>query len=98
MKPRGQELPGAMADCRPFSPGDAMGHGGWDFNDLETCAQRVYRKANLSAEGKNDFAGKGGASANNTFIGTITVTVDQSSGKAEARKSPVRKLEKKNPQ
>ena len=34
-------------------------------------------KANFAAGGKNDFAGKGGASANNTFTGTITVTVDQ---------------------
>ena len=34
-------------------------------------------KTSLSGEGKNDFAGKGGASANNTFTGTITVTVNQ---------------------
>lgn len=34
-------------------------------------------RADLAAEGKNDFAGKGGANANNTFSGTITVTVGQ---------------------
>lgn len=34
-------------------------------------------KTELSGEGKNDFAGRGGASANNTFTGTITVTVNQ---------------------
>ena len=34
-------------------------------------------KANVGANGKNDFAGKGGATANNTFTGTITVTVNQ---------------------
>ncbi|WNN46033.1 MULTISPECIES: flagellar basal body L-ring protein FlgH [Winslowiella] len=34
-------------------------------------------KTALAGEGKNDFAGKGGASANNTFTGTITVTVNQ---------------------
>ena len=32
-------------------------------------------KADFEAEGKNDFAGKGGAAARNTFTGTITVTV-----------------------
>ncbi|PKH27005.1 flagellar basal body L-ring protein FlgH [Enterobacterales bacterium CwR94] len=34
-------------------------------------------RATLAGEGKNDFAGKGGASANNTFTGTITVTVNE---------------------
>ncbi len=34
-------------------------------------------KAALDANGKNDFAGKGGATASNTFSGTITVTVKQ---------------------
>lgn len=34
-------------------------------------------RADITAEGKNDFAGKGGANANNTFSGTLTVTVDQ---------------------
>ena len=34
-------------------------------------------KTNVDASGKNDFAGKGGATANNTFTGTITVTVNQ---------------------
>ncbi|WP_075180986.1 flagellar basal body L-ring protein FlgH [Pantoea sp. 1.19] len=34
-------------------------------------------RATVAAEGKNDFAGKGGASANNTFTGTITVTVNE---------------------
>ncbi|OON40965.1 flagellar basal body L-ring protein [Izhakiella australiensis] len=34
-------------------------------------------RADVSGEGKNDFAGKGGATANNTFTGTITVTVNQ---------------------
>ena len=34
-------------------------------------------KADFEAEGKNDFAGKGGAAARNTFTGTITVTVNQ---------------------
>ncbi len=34
-------------------------------------------RADIAAEGKNDFAGKGGATANNTFTGTITVTVSQ---------------------
>jgi len=34
-------------------------------------------KASAEASGKNDFEGKGGASANNTFTGTITVTVNQ---------------------
>ncbi|QKJ86762.1 Flagellar L-ring protein FlgH [Paramixta manurensis] len=34
-------------------------------------------KTALDGAGKNDFAGKGGASANNTFTGTITVTVNQ---------------------
>ncbi len=34
-------------------------------------------KATLDASGKNTFAGKGGATANNTFTGTITVTVNQ---------------------
>ncbi|WJV56079.1 flagellar basal body L-ring protein FlgH [Prodigiosinella aquatilis] len=34
-------------------------------------------RAAFDGSGKNDFAGKGGASANNTFSGTITVTVDR---------------------
>ncbi|HBV39241.1 MAG TPA: flagellar basal body L-ring protein FlgH [Erwinia sp.] len=34
-------------------------------------------KTNFDASGKNTFAGKGGATANNTFIGVITVTVNQ---------------------
>ncbi len=34
-------------------------------------------KTALDGTGKNDFNGKGGASANNTFTGTITVTVKQ---------------------
>lgn len=34
-------------------------------------------KASLDAKGNNDFTGKGGASAKNTFTGTITVTVNQ---------------------
>lgn len=34
-------------------------------------------KWDLEANGKNDFAGKGGAAARNTFTGTITVTVNQ---------------------
>ncbi|CAK9884675.1 MAG: Flagellar L-ring protein [Candidatus Erwinia impunctatus] len=34
-------------------------------------------KTDVDASGKSDFAGKGGASANNTFTGTITVTVNQ---------------------
>lgn len=34
-------------------------------------------KTNIDASGTNDFAGKGGATANNTFTGTITVTVNQ---------------------
>ncbi|MCU5775410.1 flagellar basal body L-ring protein FlgH [Erwiniaceae bacterium BAC15a-03b] len=34
-------------------------------------------KTSVAGEGKNDFTGKGGASANNTFTGTITVTVNQ---------------------
>ena len=34
-------------------------------------------KTNIDASGKTDFAGKGGATANNTFTGTITVTVNQ---------------------
>ncbi|MBW7984775.1 flagellar basal body L-ring protein FlgH [Enterobacillus tribolii] len=34
-------------------------------------------RADMEASGSNDFAGKGGANANNTFSGTITVTVDQ---------------------
>ncbi|RWR01923.1 flagellar basal body L-ring protein [[Pantoea] beijingensis] len=34
-------------------------------------------KLAVDGSGKNDFTGKGGASANNTFIGTITVTVNQ---------------------
>ena len=34
-------------------------------------------KTSIDGAGKNDFAGKGGASANNTFTGTITVTVNQ---------------------
>lgn len=34
-------------------------------------------KANTSISGKNDFSGKGGAAAKNTFSGTITVTVKQ---------------------
>lgn len=34
-------------------------------------------KAIAAGEGSNDFRGKGGASANNTFTGTITVTVNQ---------------------
>ncbi|MTD25400.1 flagellar basal body L-ring protein FlgH [Erwinia sorbitola] len=34
-------------------------------------------KTTLDGAGKNDFAGKGGATANNTFTGTITVTVNQ---------------------
>ncbi|MDC9592666.1 flagellar basal body L-ring protein FlgH [Xenorhabdus sp. IM139775] len=33
-------------------------------------------KTDLSMEGNNEFGGKGGANANNTFRGTITVTVD----------------------
>ncbi|WP_241595827.1 flagellar basal body L-ring protein FlgH [Rosenbergiella epipactidis] len=32
-------------------------------------------KANFDGSGGNDFSGKGGASANNTFTGTITVSV-----------------------
>ncbi len=34
-------------------------------------------RANTSITGKNDFAGKGGAAARNTFSGTLTVTVKQ---------------------
>lgn len=34
-------------------------------------------KADASLSGTNDFAGKGGAAAKNTFSGTITVTVKQ---------------------
>lgn len=34
-------------------------------------------KANTTVSGKNDFSGKGGAAAKNTFSGTITVTVKQ---------------------
>ncbi|WP_036771454.1 flagellar basal body L-ring protein FlgH [Photorhabdus australis] len=34
-------------------------------------------KTDLGMEGENTFGGKGGANANNTFRGTITVTVDQ---------------------
>ncbi|MEQ9888054.1 flagellar basal body L-ring protein FlgH [Pectobacterium zantedeschiae] len=34
-------------------------------------------RAALDATGTNDFSGKGGANANNTFSGTITVTVGQ---------------------
>ncbi len=34
-------------------------------------------KADLDAGGTNDFDGKGGATAKNTFTGTITVTVQQ---------------------
>lgn len=34
-------------------------------------------KAAVDGSGKNTFAGKGGATANNTFTGTITVTVNQ---------------------
>lgn len=34
-------------------------------------------KADFKAEGKNDFSGKGGAAARNTFTGTITVTVNE---------------------
>ncbi len=34
-------------------------------------------KADVNTNGTNDFAGKGGATAQNTFTGTITVTVDQ---------------------
>ncbi|TKI08293.1 flagellar basal body L-ring protein FlgH [Martelella alba] len=34
-------------------------------------------KVDLDTTGTNDFSGKGGASAQNTFTGTITVTVDQ---------------------
>lgn len=34
-------------------------------------------KADFEAEGKNDFTGKGGAAARNTFTGTITVTVNE---------------------
>lgn len=34
-------------------------------------------KADVNTNGTNDFSGKGGATAQNTFTGTITVTVDQ---------------------
>lgn len=34
-------------------------------------------RANTAIEGSNDFTGKGGAAAKNTFSGTITVTVKQ---------------------
>lgn len=34
-------------------------------------------RADMGMEGNSDFGGKGGANANNTFKGTITVTVDQ---------------------
>ena len=34
-------------------------------------------KADFKAEGSNDFSGKGGAAARNTFTGTITVTVNE---------------------
>lgn len=34
-------------------------------------------RANTTISGKNDFSGKGGAAAQNTFSGTITVTVKQ---------------------
>ncbi len=34
-------------------------------------------RADMSASGDNGFNGKGGANANNTFSGTLTVTVDQ---------------------
>lgn len=33
------------------------------------------QKADLDVKGSNDFDGKGGASAKNTFTGTMTVTV-----------------------
>lgn len=34
-------------------------------------------RANTAISGKNDFSGKGGAAAQNTFSGTLTVTVKQ---------------------
>ncbi len=34
-------------------------------------------RTDMGMEGNSDFGGKGGANANNTFKGTITVTVDQ---------------------
>ncbi|WP_312629418.1 flagellar basal body L-ring protein FlgH [Scandinavium sp.] len=34
-------------------------------------------RANTAVSGKNDFSGKGGAAAKNTFNGTITVTVQE---------------------
>ena len=34
-------------------------------------------KLDFDAQGKNDFSGKGGAAARNTFTGTITVTVNE---------------------
>lgn len=34
-------------------------------------------RANMEASGENQFNGKGGANANNTFSGTITVTVEE---------------------
>ncbi len=34
------------------------------------------KNTELDIKGNSDFSGKGGANANNTFKGTITVTVD----------------------
>ena len=50
--------------------------GNTDFN-VPTAAflGGLFAKANLSATGANKFAATGGASAANTFNGTITVTV-----------------------
>jgi hypothetical protein len=49
--------------------------GNTDFNVPTAFLGGLFAKANLSATGANKFAATGGASAANTFNGTITVTV-----------------------
>lgn len=55
------------------------GSGSLTFDAIPKFLQGVFGddRANTSISGSNDFGGKGGAAAKNTFNGTITVTVQQ---------------------
>lgn len=55
------------------------GSTGLSFEALPSMLQGAFGgdRTNTTVSGNNKFAGKGGAAANNTFSGTITVTVRQ---------------------
>ena len=55
------------------------GSAGLSFNAMPRFMNGLFsgNRANTAIEGSNDFNGKGGAAAKNTFSGTITVTVKQ---------------------